>query len=94
MPQLFVTYKRDALVRFGVSIDEVGRVLRMALAGEKAGVMYEESRRFDIIVKLQTIDNQKLDNIGNLLVTTENGSQIPLQMLADIDIKPHRWGQS
>ena len=87
MPQLFVTYKRDALVRFGVSIDEVGRVLRMALAGEKAGVMYEESRRFDIVVKLQTIDNQNLDNIGSLLVTTENGSQIPLQMLADIEIK-------
>ncbi len=87
MPQLFVTYKRDALVRFGVSIDEVGRVLRMALAGEKAGVMYEESRRFDIVVKLQAIDNQKFDDIGSLLVTTENGSQIPLQMLADIDIK-------
>ncbi len=87
MPQLFVTYKRDALVRFGVSIDEVGRVLRMALAGEKAGVMYEASRRFDIIVKLQTIDNQKLDDIGSLLVTTENGSQIPMQMLADIEIK-------
>ncbi len=87
MPQLFVTYKRDALVRFGVSIDEVGRVLRMALAGEKAGVMYEESRRFDVVVKLQTIDNQKLDDIGSLLVTTENGTQIPLRMLADIDIK-------
>ncbi len=87
MPQLFVTYKRDTLVRFGVSIDEVGSVLRMALAGEKAGVMYEESRRFDIVVKLQTIDNQKLDDIGSLLVTTENGTQIPLRMLADIEIK-------
>ncbi|MBL7813593.1 MAG: CusA/CzcA family heavy metal efflux RND transporter [Saprospiraceae bacterium] len=87
MPQLFVTYKRDAMMRYGVSTDEVGRTLRMALAGEKAGVLYEESRRFDVIVKLQTLDNQKLDDVGKLSVTTENGSQIPLSMLADIEIK-------
>ena len=87
MPQLFVTYKRDALVRYGVAIDEVGSVLRMALAGEKASVLYEESRRFDVIVKLQTVDNRKLEDIGELLVTTENGTQIPLKMLADINIK-------
>ena len=87
MPQLFVTYKRDALMRYGVSVDEAGRVLRMALAGEKATILYEESRRFDVVVKLQTIDNQKLEDIGSLSVSTENGSQIPLRMLADIEIK-------
>jgi cobalt-zinc-cadmium resistance protein CzcA len=87
MPQLFVTYKRDALVRYGVTIDEAGRILRMALAGEKASILYEESRRFDVIVKLQRVDSHKLEDIGELLVTTENGTQIPLKMLADINIK-------
>jgi heavy metal efflux system protein len=87
MPQLFITYKRPALMQYGVTIEEVGRTLRMAIAGEKAGVIYEENRRYDIVVKLKNTSSQNLTEIGEVMILTENGTQIPLKMLADIEIK-------
>jgi cobalt-zinc-cadmium resistance protein CzcA len=87
MPQLFITYKRDAMKRYGLNSDDVGRTIRMAMAGEKAGVLYEENKRFDIVVKLQNAQNQSFSDMGEILVPTPNGMTIPLKMLADIEIK-------
>jgi heavy metal efflux system protein len=87
MPQLFITYKRPALMQYGVTVEDVGRTLRMAIAGEKAGVIYEENRRYDIVVKLKNASSQNLTEIGEVMILTENGTQIPLKMLADIEIK-------
>jgi heavy metal efflux system protein len=87
MPQLFVTFRREALLRYGFTIEEVNTALRMALAGEKAGVVYEGNKRFDVIVKLQTIENQKFREIGEVVVTNTQGMALPMKLLADIDIK-------
>jgi heavy metal efflux system protein len=87
MPQLFVTFRRDALLRYGFTIDEVNTALRMAMAGEKAGVLYEGNKRFDVIVKLQTSDNQKLKEIDEVIVTNAQGIALPLKQLADIAIQ-------
>jgi heavy metal efflux system protein len=87
MPQLFVTFRRDALLRYGFTIDEVNTALRMAMAGEKAGILYEGNKRFDIIVKLQTTDNQKLKDIDEVIVTNAQGIALPLKQLADINIQ-------
>jgi heavy metal efflux system protein len=87
MPQLFVTFRRDALLRYGFTMDEVNTALRMAMAGEKAGVLYEGNKRFDVIVKLQTTDNQKLKDIDEVIVTNAQGIALPLKQLADINIQ-------
>ena len=87
MPQLFVTFRRDALLRYGFTIDEVSTALRMAMAGEKAGVVYESNKRFDVVVKLQTLENQKLTEIGEIMVANAQGNTIPLKQLADIAIQ-------
>ena len=87
MPQIFITYKRAALMQYGVTVEDVGRTLRMAIAGEKAGVIYEENRRYDIVVKLKNASSQNLSEMGEVMILTENGTQIPLKMLADIEIK-------
>ncbi len=87
MPQLFVTYKRDALLRYGISIDEAGNMLEMAIAGKKAGVVYEGNRRFDVTVRLGAAETQKMEDIGEILVTSPQGVQVPLKQLADISIQ-------
>jgi cobalt-zinc-cadmium resistance protein CzcA len=87
MPQFFISYKRDALKRYGTTSEDVGRTIRMAMAGEKAGVLYEENKRFDVVVKLQNAQNQSFNDMGELLVPTPDGMNIPLKMLADIELK-------
>jgi heavy metal efflux system protein len=87
MPQLFVTYNREALSRYGMSIDQVGDILQTAVAGRKSGVIYEGNRRFDVVVRMESPEMQKIEDLGNLLVSNSQGLQIPLKALAEIKIE-------
>jgi cobalt-zinc-cadmium resistance protein CzcA len=87
MPQLFVSYRRDALLRYGMTVESVNNMLQMAIAGKKAGVLYEGNRRFDITVRLNSPESQKPSDISELLITNAQGVQIPLKYLADIKIQ-------
>jgi heavy metal efflux system protein len=87
MPQITVEYDRAAIARFGLSIEEVNRTLKTAFAGETAGILYEGERRFDIVVKLDVTERQDLSNVQNLLIATPKGEQIPLSMVAKVEIK-------
>lgn len=88
LPQLFITYNRDNLLRYGVSAEEVSTLLQTAVAGKVAGILYENNQRFDIVVKMELDSIQKTDDIKQLLITTGQGNQIPLGELADFEIKP------
>jgi heavy metal efflux system protein len=87
LPQFMVTFDRTKLARFGLSVEEVNRVLRTGFAGEVAGVVYENEKRFDLVVRLQSQDRQSIDNIKNIYVSTSDGMQIPLEQLAKIELK-------
>lgn len=87
LPQFMVTFDRNKLAQFGLSIEEVNRVLRTGFAGETAGVVYENEKRFDLVVRLQAQDRIGIENIKNLYVTTAEGKQIPLEQLARIELK-------
>ncbi|HMX39955.1 MAG TPA: CusA/CzcA family heavy metal efflux RND transporter, partial [Saprospiraceae bacterium] len=47
LPQLFVEYRRDALARYALSVADLNTTLQTALAGEKAGTLFEGNQRFD-----------------------------------------------
>ena len=85
LPQLVVTYDRSKLARYGVSISELNTVIRAAYAGEKAGTVFENERRFDLVVRL---DQEKVPelNIDRLFVRTLEGVQIPIGEVANVSL--------
>ena len=87
LPQVVVKYNREAMSRYRLSINEVNRLIRAAFAGESAGLVYENERRFDLVVRLSTEGRSSLTDISQLLVPTPMGSQIPLYQVADIQVK-------
>mgnify|MGYP000382978139 CR=1 FL=1 len=87
LPQMIVKYKRNKIAQYGLSIRELNRILRTAFAGEAAGVVFEEERRFDLVVRLEAEQRQRLDDIRHLYVPLSNGEQIPLKEVADIEMK-------
>jgi heavy metal efflux system protein len=87
LPQLFVEYRRDALARYGISVREVNTALQTAIAGRKAGMLFEGNRRFDVIVKLRDYPARPLDAIEKLMLNTPDGTVVPLTELADVGIK-------
>lgn len=85
LPQLVVEYDRTKLARYGINIEELNTVIRTAYAGEIAGVVFENERRFDLVVRL---DKDKVAdfNIDKLFVHTSEGIQLPLSEVARIDL--------
>ncbi|MCC7246137.1 MAG: efflux RND transporter permease subunit, partial [Saprospiraceae bacterium] len=87
LPQMFIEYRRDALARYGLAVGDVNKALQIAIAGRKAGMLFEGNQRFDIIVKLREQTDRPLDILDKIMITTPTGAQAPLRELADIGIK-------
>ncbi|KAI9549730.1 hypothetical protein GHT06_003988 [Daphnia sinensis] len=52
VPQIVINYKRDQLAKYGLTIRDVNRSVQAAFAGASAGLVYENERRFDLVVRL------------------------------------------
>lgn len=87
LPQIEVTYNRAALSQYGIAVGDVNNILQTAFAGAIAGQVYENERRFDVVVRLNNQGRQNLSDVQNLLISTPKGAQIPLQQIADVQIK-------
>jgi len=87
LPQIVVRFDRDALARFGLSIEEANRYLQAAFAGASAGLVYEGERRYDLVVRLQQQSRQRLEDVQNLLITSVDGQMIPLNQIADVSFQ-------
>ena len=76
-PTLEVQFNRDAISRFGLSLEEVANTVAAALGGKEAGVVFEGDRRFDIVVRLANPTRDNLDAIGALPVMLQDGGSGP-----------------
>ncbi|MEG1684391.1 MAG: CusA/CzcA family heavy metal efflux RND transporter [Bacteroides sp.] len=85
LPQLVVKYNRDKIARYGINIEEMNTIVRTAYAGEAAGVVFENERRFELVLRL---DKDKVPdlNLDRLFVRTAEGIQIPVSEVATIDL--------
>ena len=86
LPQINVKFDRARMAQFGLSIDEVNRVLRSGFSGESAGKVYENEKRFDLVVRLDQQNRKSIEDIKGLYVTASSGIQIPLEQLASIEL--------
>lgn len=87
LPQIVINYNRSALAQYGLSIAEVNRTVQSAFAGAITGQVFENERRFDLVVRLDSTQRQNVSDVQDLLITRINGMQIPLRLVADVAIK-------
>ncbi len=87
LAQIVVKYDRAKLAQFGLSMDEANRTLRSGFSGEAAGLVFENEKRFDLVLRLDERKRKSLDDIKGLYVSKEGGSQIRLEQVAEIDLQ-------
>lgn len=87
LPQIEINYNRQALAQYGIAISDINNIVQSAFAGAVTGQVYENERRFDLVVRLANQQRQNLSDVQNLLIPTAGGEQIPLQQVADVQIK-------
>jgi len=71
--------------RYGISTDDVNKMVEMAIGGMNITETVEGRERYPVSVRYGSELRQDLDEIRRVLVPTPDGAQIPLGMLADIE---------
>ncbi len=87
LPQITIEYDRNRLANYGVSVEDVNHTVSTAFAGEKAGVVFENERRFDLVLRLDSVHRASFEDVSELLVATPSGNQIPLSQVATVAFK-------
>ena len=84
LPQLRVTYDRQKLAQYGLRVSDLNTLLRASFAGDVAGQVYENERRYDLVVRLDSAKRRGLDDLRQLYVDTPGGQKIPLEEVATV----------
>ncbi|MEO6305611.1 MAG: CusA/CzcA family heavy metal efflux RND transporter, partial [Bacteroidia bacterium] len=87
LPQLIIKYKRNLIAQYGLNIQDINKVVNTAFAGQSSGLIYEDEKRFDMVVRLAGEQRRNLEDVQNLLIPTPKGTQIPLNQVADVSIE-------
>lgn len=88
LPMLSVTPDRVALSRYGINVAVVQNVIKTAIAGKAAGIIYEGDRRFEITVRLEEELRGDLNRLYELPVPLNDGSYVPLSEVAELILAP------
>jgi len=87
LPQMRVTYNRQKLAQYGLKVSDLNMVLRASFAGDVAGQVYEGERRYDLVMRLDSVHRAGLTNLQDLYVDTPGGQKIPLDEVATVAYK-------
>jgi cobalt-zinc-cadmium resistance protein CzcA len=68
-------------------LSDINQIIRSSFAGESAGKIYEESKRFDVVVRMNKGNRSDITDVSNLFIPLPNGQQVPLSQVATISLR-------
>jgi cobalt-zinc-cadmium resistance protein CzcA len=83
-PSLLIDVDRDKIARYGINVADVEAVVQAAVGGQAATQVIQGEKLFDLVLRMKPEFRENAQQIGNLLVGTPSGQQIPLRELANI----------
>ncbi|SEO61289.1 efflux RND transporter permease subunit [Mucilaginibacter sp. OK283] len=83
---LDIRVNKDAIGRYGLSVDDVNEVVESALGGMNLTPTIEGRRRFSVNLRLAQDYRSNLEDIKRTLVQTPSFGPVPLSSVADISI--------
>jgi cobalt-zinc-cadmium resistance protein CzcA len=68
-------------------VEDVNHTLQASFSGAPAGIVFQDGRRTDLVLRLHESDRSNLEDVRNLLVKTPTGRQIALRNVAEVNLK-------
>lgn len=84
-PYLEIKLNREAMARYGMSINNVQEILQVAVGGMSLSTSVEGRERFPLRVRYARELRDNPEDLKRILIPAMNGVQIPLSEIADID---------
>lgn len=90
LPVLEVKINREAAKRLGLSAKDIFEAVSVAVGGQKAGIIFEGDRRFDLMVRLPEAIRESPDLLKNIPVLLPSSSAdkstiVPLREVAELE---------
>ena len=84
LPQLQIIANRDRIAQYGLNVSDVADLIELAIGGKAISQIFVGSKSYDVICRFDDASRNSPERIGNLLLTTDAGTKIPLSQVADI----------
>ena len=87
IPQIAIDIDRAAAARYGINISDITSLIQTGVGGASVGKVYVADRTYDISVRFPQDTRNSPEALGNLVLTTAGGAQIPLSQVAHIKLQ-------
>lgn len=82
--QLSIQINREHAARYGINVSDIQNMIEAAIGGKYISVVYDGTKRYDIVVRYLPQYRNNVDEIKSLLVPSANGALVPMEQLAEI----------
>ncbi len=86
-PYLTVDIDRHKIARYGINVADIRAIIETAIGGKPATTVYENERRFELILRFPEEYRSTVRQIGEILVNSAVGAPIPLSELATVELR-------
>lgn len=87
LPQLVIRFDRNRLAAYGLSVADINEVIATSLAGYEVGRVFENERRFSLVVRYLPEKRKHPDDLNKIVISTPSGIQITLDQIAEVKLE-------
>src|SRR5688572_4133920 len=84
-PEIGITIDRQKAAQSGISTQEIGRTLQLALSGRRYGYFIYNDRQYEVIGQLDRKERSAPADLGSLFLKAGNGEMVSLDNLVTIN---------
>jgi multidrug efflux pump len=98
-PEIGISIDRQRAAQLGISTEEIGRTLQLALSGRRYGYFIHNDRQYEVIGQLERKERSSPADLNSLFLKAENGEMVSLDNLVSMkeSVSPpaiYRYNQS
>jgi cobalt-zinc-cadmium resistance protein CzcA len=87
IPQIEIKLDREKAARFGINMSDVTNVIQTGVGQAPVSTVYVGERTYPLTVRFTRASRDRPEALGNLLVNTSNGVQVPLSQIAEVRLR-------
>jgi len=84
IPQMEIKLDREKAARYGINMTDVQNVIQTGVGQAPVSTVYVGERTYPLTVRFTRDARNSTEALGNLLVNTSGGMQVPLSQLAEV----------
>lgn len=85
LPELRIALSDSKMAKYAVTTADAQAVIAMTIGGQAATTFYENERMFDVVLRFDKDYRDSAEKIGDILIPSLDGKQVPLKEIATID---------